>query len=79
MYSSHQTAAPISEPYPCPECGEVSVAQTVETCKLKDGLMVKKLRHFKCQSCYARFFDDEAMHHIQSQRAMQNSTAAPAR
>ncbi|MFQ5864168.1 MAG: hypothetical protein ACE5IW_02955 [bacterium] len=75
MSSSPQNVAPISEPYPCPECGELSMVQTVETCRLNDGLTVKKLRHFKCQSCCARFFDDEAMHRIQSERALQELTA----
>jgi len=41
----------------------------VEACRLADGLEVRKLRHLKCSSCGARFFDDEAMHAIQSARA----------
>jgi hypothetical protein len=41
----------------------------VETCRLADGLTVKRLRHYRCRSCGGRFFDDAAMHRIQQQRA----------
>jgi transcriptional regulator NrdR family protein len=71
MSSSHPREAPISEPLPCPDCGKIQMTRTVETCRLEDGLTIKRLRHYKCQSCGARFFDDEAMHQIQSQRASQ--------
>jgi len=46
----------------------MTMARTVETCRLEDGLTVKRLRHFKCGSCDARFFDDDAMHRIQAER-----------
>ena len=75
MFLSSQNAARTSDPYPCPECGEVSMVQVVETCHLHDGLTVRKLRHLKCQSCSARFFDDEAMHRIQAERALPKSAA----
>ena len=45
------------------------MASVVETCRLKDGLTVKRLSHYKCPSCGARFFDDDAMHRIQDARA----------
>jgi transposase-like protein len=41
----------------------------VETCRLADGPTVKRLRHYRCRSCGARFFDDAAMHRIQQERA----------
>jgi len=68
MSSSQPNKAPMSEPFPCPECGEVQMTRTVENCRLEDGLVVRRLRHFKCRSCGARFFDDDAMHHIQAAR-----------
>ncbi|MHC4227174.1 MAG: hypothetical protein ACYSW0_07055 [Planctomycetota bacterium] len=45
----------------------------VETCQLDDGLTVKKLAHYKCSSCGSRFFDDDAMHRIQAERASHGS------
>jgi hypothetical protein len=45
------------------------MAHTVEDCRAEDGLTVRRLRHFKCGACGARFFDDAAMHRIQSERA----------
>ncbi len=69
MSLSHPKGAPISEPLPCPECGKVKMTRTVETCQLGDGLTVKRLSHYKCRSCGSRFFDDDAMHDIQSIRA----------
>jgi len=68
MSSSRQKEARISEPLPCPECGQIKLNRTVETCRLGDGLTVKRLRHYKCRSCGARFFDDDAIHNIQSVR-----------
>ncbi len=47
------------------------MTSTVENCRLEDGLVVKRLSHFKCQSCGARFFDDDAMHRIQAARVEQ--------
>ncbi|MFH1739909.1 MAG: hypothetical protein ABIH23_12935 [bacterium] len=41
----------------------------VETCRIEDGLTIKRLRHYKCRSCGARFFDDDAIHRIQEERA----------
>jgi predicted RNA-binding Zn-ribbon protein involved in translation (DUF1610 family) len=66
----------MSEPLPCPECGAVEMIRVAEDCRLTDGFLVRRLRHFKCQSCGARFFDDSAMHRIQSERA--NSSLARA-
>ena len=68
MYSFHQREAQISEPYPCPDCGAESMVYVKEDCVLSDGRKVKKLRHLKCKKCGKRFFDDEAMHIIQSLR-----------
>ena len=66
----------MSEPLRCPECEKTEMVSVVETCRLADGLAVKRLRHYRCRSCGARFFDDAAMHRIQQQRA-QSSVAAP--
>jgi len=76
MSSSHQKEAQIFEPLPCPECGQIQLVSTTETCQLRDGLTVKRLRHYKCQSCGARFFDDDAMHNIQSVRASDAASLA---
>lgn len=57
------------EPFPCPECGDVGMVRVVENCRLDDSFLVKRLAHFKCRSCGARFFDDAAMHRIQAERA----------
>lgn len=59
----------MSEPLPCPECGVAQMTQVTEACRLDDGLIVKNLRHFRCRACGARFFDDEAIHRIQNERA----------
>jgi len=48
------------------------MAPIVETCRLGDGLMVRRLAHFKCLECGARFFDDAAMRRIQTERAARN-------
>lgn len=69
MSSSPQREARMSEPLPCPECGAMQMVRTVENCRLDDGLQVRRLRHLKCGACGARFFDDEAMHRIQAERA----------
>lgn len=69
MSLSHPREAPISEPLPCPDCGQIQMTRTVETCRLEDGLTIKRLHHYKCHACGARFFDDEAMHRIQFERA----------
>ena len=73
MSSFHPKEAPIFEPLPCPECGEIQLSRTVENCLLGDGVTVKNLRHYKCNSCGARFFDDDAMHHIQTVREKQDT------
>jgi len=49
--------------------GPQRMVRTVEDCRLDDVPSVRRLRHFKCQACGARFFDDDAMHRIQSERA----------
>lgn len=69
MSSSPQKEARTSELLPCPECGAMQMACTVENCRMEDGLTVRRLRHFKCRACGARFFDDAAMHRIQTERA----------
>jgi len=74
MSSSHPKGAAIFEPLPCPECGQIEMTRAMETCRLGDGLVVKRLHHYKCRSCGARFFDDDAMRDIQSIRA--SSTAS---
>ena len=68
MSSSPLKEALTSEPLLCPECGAVHMVQTIENCRFQDGLTMKRLRHFKCQTCDARFFDDDAMGHIQAER-----------
>jgi DNA-directed RNA polymerase subunit M/transcription elongation factor TFIIS len=66
---SPEREAPIVEPFSCAECGRQEMITVTETCRLADGLSVKRLRHYKCRSCGARLFDDDAMHRIQEQRA----------
>jgi predicted RNA-binding Zn-ribbon protein involved in translation (DUF1610 family) len=73
MSSSHRKKAPTSELLPCPECGEAEVVRTVERCQLADGLRIKSLGYFKCRSCGARLFDDDAIHVIQTERASQSA------
>ena len=69
MSLSQAKKARISEPYACPECGAEKMVMVVENCRLEDGLVVNRLQHYKCKACSARFFDDNAMHRIQSARA----------
>ena len=69
MSLSRQREALISEPLPCPECGSEAMQLVVETCRMGDGLRAPRLRHFRCKTCGARFFTDEAMDAIQSLRA----------
>lgn len=59
---------------PCPECGEDRLMRVVEDCPLDDGFAVRRLPHHKCQSCHARFFDDAAIHRIQSERQRRAAT-----
>jgi len=68
MYSFHQKETQIIEPFPCPECGKIEMVQVVENCKLHEGTIVRRLQHYKCSACGARFFDDDAMHRIQEIR-----------
>jgi predicted RNA-binding Zn-ribbon protein involved in translation (DUF1610 family) len=75
MSSSHKRKAPTSEALPCPECGKVEMVRVVENVRLADGLMVKKLAHYKCRFCGSRFFDDDAMHAIQAARTPGRSSA----
>jgi hypothetical protein len=58
------------------ECGKTEVVSVVETCRLADGVTIKRLRHYKCRTCGARLFDDAAMHRIQQQRAERPTRAA---
>jgi predicted RNA-binding Zn-ribbon protein involved in translation (DUF1610 family) len=76
MSSYPAKKAQISEPYPCPDCGAEKMVTVVETCRLEDGLVVKDLQHYKCRACGARFFDDNAMHRIQSARAKKAAHAS---
>jgi transcriptional regulator NrdR family protein len=69
MFSYPPKEAPMIEPLLCPECGKTQMIRVIESCQLEDGFTVKKLRHYKCQTCEARFFDDDAMHRIQTERA----------
>ena len=54
----------------------MQMVRTVENCPLEEGLVVRRLRHFKCESCGARFFDDDAMHRIQTERARRGTAHA---
>jgi len=47
----------------------MEMVSVVETCRLADGLTVKRLRHYRCRSCGARCFDDAAMQRIEQKRA----------
>lgn len=76
MSPSNRKEAPISEPLPCPECRKTELVSVVETCRLADGLTVKRLRRYRCRFCGARLFDAAAMHRIQQQRAESPVTAA---
>jgi len=76
MFSSRRKEALISEPYPCPECARPQLERVVETFRLADGIKVSKLRHLKCRSCGARFFDDEAMRAIRLVRERRDSSSA---
>ena len=76
MSSSHPKEVQTSEPLPCPECGEDRLVRVVENCRLDDGLTVRRLAHYKCQSCQSRFFDDAAMHRIQTERHHNAATQA---
>ncbi len=51
------------------------MVRVVEDVRLADGFMVKQLSHYRCGSCGARFFDDEAMHKIQAARESEHSPA----
>jgi len=53
------------------------MARVVETCRLEDGAVVKRLDHYRCQACGARFFDDAAMHVIQTVRSAMAKANAP--
>jgi len=59
----------MSEALPCPECGATRMTRKTENCRFGDGLVLKRLPHFKCMACGARFFDDDAMHRIQRARS----------
>lgn len=74
MSSFHQKEAPITEPFPCPDCGESAVQTLTETAKLADGFSIKKLSHYKCFNCGSRFFTDQAIHQIQSARQKEKKT-----
>jgi hypothetical protein len=50
------------------------MVQTTAACRLADGLRIGRLRYLQCRSCGARFFDDDAMHAIQSARASRSKS-----
>jgi YgiT-type zinc finger domain-containing protein len=75
MSSYRPSTVLTSETLPCAECGNTQMVHVVETVRLGDGLTVKKLAHYKCRSCGSRFFDDDAMHSIQTALASQGSSA----
>jgi len=50
----------------------MQMVRVVEPVRLADGLVVKRLAHYKCGS---RFFDDDAMHAIQAARAPRRASA----
>ena len=75
MSSFHQKEAQTHEPYPCTECGKITVRTVVENCELADGTKLRNLRHLKCSSCGARLFPDDAMHVIQAAREGRKVTA----
>ena len=52
------------------------MTRVVENCQLDDGMTVRRLRHFKCQSCHARFFDDDAMSRIRHEREKRGAVRA---
>jgi hypothetical protein len=45
------------------------MAEAVGNCSVGHGVSVKRLRHFRCRACGAKFYDDDAVHRIQSERA----------
>jgi len=51
------------------------MVRVVEDARLADGVVVKRLAHYKCGSCGSRFFDDDAMRAIQAARAPRRSSA----
>jgi hypothetical protein len=53
------------------------MTRVTETCKLEGGLTIKKLAHCKRSFCGPRFFDDDAMHRIQAERAPHGSLIQP--
>ena len=44
------------------------MVRVVEDVRLADGFTVKQLSHYRCGSCGARFFDDQAMKTTQVRR-----------
>lgn len=58
----------MTETHACPECGAKRMKRVTEDCPLEDGFIVKRLTHYKCASCKARFFDDDAMRRIGAER-----------
>ena len=52
----------------CPECGKKSMRRISGPCQLLDGTLIPELERFQCSSCKANFFDDAAMHTIDSFR-----------
>jgi C4-type Zn-finger protein len=78
MSSSPQDARPTNRPryrrlvrfasLPCPMCGQRTLTEVVEDCKLSGGRLVEQLRHTRCKSCGERFFDVAAMTSIEAAR-----------
>ncbi len=69
MYSSRQKETRISKSMPCPDCSAIRMHKVTANCRIENDLIVQNLRHFKCESCGALFFDDEAMRRIQAERS----------
>ncbi len=47
----------------------MQMAYTLEDCRTEDGLTIRRLGHLKFSACGTRFFDDDAVHRIQKERA----------
>jgi len=68
MCSYLQKEAPTTELLPCPECGALKVARSLENVELSDEVKVRKLNHLKCMACGFRLIDDQAMKEIHNAR-----------
>ncbi len=55
-------------PFPCPECGQISLVWVTGDCTLLNGTVVPNLKRLKCSSCLEDFFDHIAMGVIEAYR-----------